>query len=124
MPDPSIVTGQIVSGAVKAYAVSGDARLATLPDVPTATEAGVNYRMSIWAGLFAPRGCGKEIVDRLSDALGRTLDDPDVQRRLAELGATIPPKGERSPAKFDSFVRAEIARWSPILTAASGGRTN
>ena len=118
------VTGQIVSGAVKAYAVSGDARLATLPDVPTATEAGVNYRMSVWAGLFAPKGTPKEIVDRLSEALGRTLDDADVQRRLAELGATIPPKAERSPAKFDNFVRAEIARWSPILTTASGGRTN
>ena len=57
------VTGQITSGAVKAYAMSGDARLATLPDVPTANEAGVNYRMSIWAGIFAPKGLPTEVVE-------------------------------------------------------------
>ena len=113
------VTGQINSGAVKAYAVSSPQRLATLPDVPTATELGVNYRMSVWAGIFAPKGVSKEIVDRLADTLDRSLDDPDVQKRLTELGGSIPPKEERGPAKFESFVKAEIARWSPILKAAA-----
>lgn len=117
------VTGQITSGVIKAYAVSSDQRLATLPDVPTATELGLDYRMSIWAGIFAPKGLAKEIADRLSDALDKSLDDASVQKRLAELGGTIPPKEQRTPAKFDSFVRAEIARWSPILKAA-GTTTN
>ena len=59
------VTGQITSGAVKALRGVGDARLATLPDVPTAQEAGVNYHMNIWAGIFAPKGLPPEIVKRL-----------------------------------------------------------
>jgi len=114
------VTGQITSGAIKAYAVSSDHRLATLPDVPTAKELGIDYQMSIWAGIFAPKGLPKEIIDRLSDALDKSLDDPGVQKRLSELGGTIPPKEQRTPAKFDSFVKAEIVRWSPILKAAGG----
>jgi tripartite-type tricarboxylate transporter receptor subunit TctC len=115
------VTSQIVSGVVKAYAVSSEQRLATLPDVPTAKEGGVNYQMSVWAGIFAPKGVSKEIVDRLATALDQSLDDPTVQKRLAELGGTVPPKDQRTPAKFDSFVKAEIARWSPILKAAGAG---
>jgi tripartite-type tricarboxylate transporter receptor subunit TctC len=114
------VTSQVTSGTIKAYAVSSDHRLATLPDVPTAKELGINYQMSIWAGIFAPKGLPKEILDRLSDALDKSLDDPGVQKRLSELGGTIPPNEQRTPAKFDSFVKAEIVRWSPILKAAGG----
>jgi len=113
------VTGQIASGAVKAFAVSSAQRLATLPDVPTAKELGVDYQMSIWAGIFAPKGVSKEVVDKLADALDKTLDDPSVQKRLSDLGGSIPAKDERNPAKFDAFVKAEIARWSPILKAAA-----
>jgi tripartite-type tricarboxylate transporter receptor subunit TctC len=118
------VTGQILSGAVKAYAISGDKRLATLPDVPTARELGVDYRMNIWAAMFAPKGTDKEIMIRLADALDRTLDDPTVQKRIADIGGAIPAKDERSPVKFDKFVRSEIARWAPILKAASDEKTN
>jgi tripartite-type tricarboxylate transporter receptor subunit TctC len=114
------VTGQIASGAIKAYAVSSPQRLATLPNVPTAKELGVDYQMSIWAGIFAPKGVSKEVVERLADALDKSLDDPGVQKRLADLGGSIPAKDERSPAKFDAYVKAEIARWSPILKAAGG----
>ena len=114
------VTGQITSGAIKAYAVSSPKRLATLPDVPTAKEMGIDYEMSVWAGIFAPKGVSQEIVDRLADALDKTLDDPGVQKRLTDLGGAIPGKEERNPAKFDAFVKAEIARWSPILKAAGG----
>ena len=114
------VSGQITSGAIKAYAVSSSQRLATLPDVPTAKELGVDYQMSIWAGIFAPKGVSKEIVDKLAGALDQALDDPWVQKRLADLGGAVPAKDERNPAKFDAFVKAEIARWSPILKAAGG----
>ena len=117
------VTGQIVSGAVKAYAVSGEARLATLPEVPTAKEAGVNYRMSVWAGMFAPRGVPPGVMKKLNDALDASLDDAGVQKRLSDLGGTIPAKDERAPAKFEAYVKGEIDRWSPILKAA-GATTN
>ena len=113
------VSSQIASGAIKAYAVSSPQRLATLPDVPTAKELGVDYDMNIWAGIFAPKGTPAEIIDKLADALDKSLDDPSVQKRLADLGGGVPVKGERTPAKFDAFVKAEIARWSPILKAAA-----
>jgi tripartite-type tricarboxylate transporter receptor subunit TctC len=113
------VAKQAASGVVKAYAVSADARLASLPNVPTAKEAGMNYNMSIWAGIFAPKGTPKPVVDRLAAALDKALDDPAVKKRLDELGGSVPRKDERTPAKFDSFVKAEIAKWLPILKAAS-----
>src|SRR5437588_12806791 len=84
------VTGQIASGAVKAYAMSGDRRLSTLPDVPTATEAGVNYRMSVWAAMFAPKGTPPEIVQKLSAALDESLDDTSPQLRVRDTGGRVP----------------------------------
>src|SRR5262245_61938137 len=115
------VTGAIAGGQVKALAVSANERLPTLPAVSTAKEAGVDYQMSIWAGIFAPRGTPKAIVDRLAGALSKVLGDPAVQKRMADLGGSIPSRDERTPTKFDSFVKAEIAWWSPILMAANVG---
>ena len=112
------VAEQVLAGSVKAYAVSATERLANLPDVPTASEAGVNYQMSIWSGLFAPKGVPPEVIARLADALDRALDEPAVRERLAQLGGTVPAKAERTPAAFDRFVRSEIARWAPILAAS------
>jgi tripartite-type tricarboxylate transporter receptor subunit TctC len=113
------VAPQITSGTIKAYGVSSSQRLVALPDVPTAKEAGVNYLMSIWAGIFAPKGTPKPIIDRLAAALNQALDDPGVQTRLTGLGGSLPSKDERAPAKFSGFVKDEIARWSPILKAAN-----
>jgi tripartite-type tricarboxylate transporter receptor subunit TctC len=113
------VAPQVSAGSIKAYAMSGAERLAALPDVPTAREAGVNYQMSIWAGIFAPKGTSEDIVGRLATALDKALDDAGVKKRIADLGGSLPTKQERNPAKFDAFVKAEIARWSPILKATS-----
>ena len=112
------VTGQINAGAVKAYAVSGDTRLATLPNVPTAKEAGIDYQMDVWCGIFAPKGTPAAVIKKLSEALDKSLDDASVKRRIAELGGTVPSKAERDPAKFEDYVKSEIDRWSPILKAA------
>jgi tripartite-type tricarboxylate transporter receptor subunit TctC len=113
------VAEQIAAGTVKAYVVSANQRLAVLPDIPSAKEGGINYQMSIWAGIFAPKGTPKEIITKLAGALDKALDDPSVRKRLAELGGSIPAKQERTPASFARLVKAEIARWSPILKAAS-----
>jgi tripartite-type tricarboxylate transporter receptor subunit TctC len=113
------VAGQVKSGVVKAYVVSADKRLAALPDVPTAKELGVNYLMSIWAGIFAPKGTPAPIVAKLAEALDKALDDASVQRRIDDLGGSIPGKAERTPAAFDTYVKAEIARWAPVLKAAA-----
>ena len=111
------VAEAVLAGSVKAYAVSAGERLATLPDVPTAKEAGIDYDMSVWAGLFAPTGVPPEIVARLADALDKALDEPAVKETLAKLGGSIPAKAERNPAAFDRFVRSEVARWAPVLAA-------
>jgi tripartite-type tricarboxylate transporter receptor subunit TctC len=111
------VAEAVLGGSVKAYAVSAGERLATLPDVPTAKEAGIDYDMSVWAGLFAPAGVPPEIVVRLADALDKALDEPAVKETLAKLGASIPAKAERNPAAFDRFVQSEVARWAPVLAA-------
>jgi putative tricarboxylic transport membrane protein len=115
------VAPQIAAGTIKAYAISSNERLPTLPDVPTAKEAGLDYEMNIWAGIFAPKGTPKPIIDKLAAALDTALDDPGVKEKVAELGGSIPPKNERTPANFSRFVNAEITRWSPVLHAASGG---
>src|SRR5262249_61884552 len=94
-------------------------RRAALPDIPYEKEAGIDYQMSIWAGIFAPKGAPKETIAKLAAALDKALDDSSVRRRLSELGGSIPAKQERTPVSFARLVKAEIARWSPILKAAS-----
>jgi putative tricarboxylic transport membrane protein len=115
------VAAQIAAGTIKAYAISASDRLPTLPDVPTAKEGGLDYQMSIWAGIFAPKGTPKPVLAKLADALDKSLDDPGAKAKIIELGGSIPPKSDRTPAKFSRFVQEEIARWSPILIAASTG---
>jgi tripartite-type tricarboxylate transporter receptor subunit TctC len=112
------VSKQVLAGTVKAFGISATERLAALPAVPTAKEAGVNYQMSIWAGMFAPRGTPKPIVDKLNAALDKALDDPSVRKRIGDLGGSVPSKAERNASAFDSFVKAEVARWAPVLKAA------
>jgi len=112
------VIQQVTGGAIKAYAVSAKERLASLPDVPTAKEAGIDYDMSIWAGIFAPKGAPAPVIDKLADALDKALDDASVRDRLNKLGGSIPAKAERRPAAFDAYVKAEVMRWAPILKAA------
>ena len=85
-------------------------------------EAGLDYQMSIWAGIFAPKGTPKPVVDKLAAVLAKTLDEPAVQQRLTQLGGAIPSPAERTPEKFESFVKAQIAHWSPILKAAAPTR--
>ena len=113
------VAEQIRAGAVKAFVVSANQRLAALPDIPSAKESGINYQMSIWAGIFAPKSTPKEIVARLATALDKALDDPMVKKRISDLGGSIPAKQERTPASFSRLVKAEIARWTPILKDTS-----
>jgi tripartite-type tricarboxylate transporter receptor subunit TctC len=116
------VAESVLAGLVKAYVVSAPERLAMLPNVPTAKEAGVDYEMSVWSGLFAPKGVAAEVTAKLADALDKALDEPVVGETLAKLGGSIPAKAERNPVSFDRFVRSEMARWAPILAATRAER--
>ena len=116
------VTQQVSGGAIKAYAVSAAERLAALPNVPTAKESGVDYQMSIWAGIFAPKGTPAAVIDKLGGALDKALDDKSVIERLNKLGGSVPGKAERKPAAFEAYVKSEVARWAPILTASKAAK--
>ncbi len=111
---------QVQSGVVKGYAISTAKRSPALPNVPTAKEAGLpEFQASAWNALFAPKGTPRSVLDKLTDALDRTLDDGGVRKRLLELGCDIPDKAERGPQPLAALVKSEIARWTPILEAAS-----
>jgi tripartite-type tricarboxylate transporter receptor subunit TctC len=114
------VAEQVLGGSIKAFAVSANERLAVLPNVPTAKEAGLNYNMSIWAGIFAPKGTPTQVVDKLAAALDKALDDPGVRERLNKLGGSVPGKAERTPAAFDAYVKSEVVRWAPVLKEQPG----
>jgi hypothetical protein len=67
----------------------------------------------------SPKGTPKELINKLAGALDKALDDSSVRKRLADLGGSIPAKQERTPTSFARLVKTEVARWSPILKAAS-----
>jgi tripartite-type tricarboxylate transporter receptor subunit TctC len=116
------VAAAVKSGTIKAYAVSADQPVASLPGVPPAKDAGApQYQMSIWSAVFAPKGTPEPIRAKLVKALDETLDDPTVHGRLVELGGRVPGKDERGPASLAKLLKAEIVRWSPILKAAAAG---
>ena len=105
--------------SIKAYVVSGDTRSSALPDVLSAKQAGIpEFQLSIWSAVFAPKGTPKDILAKLSGALGKALDDPAVAKRLAELGGAVPAPAERGPAHLETVLKADIARWEPVLKAA------
>jgi tripartite-type tricarboxylate transporter receptor subunit TctC len=107
-------------GDVKVYAFGAHERNPTLPDVPTTLEAGLpNLDAAPWWALFAPKGTPKPVLDRLSNAVDRALDDPNTRKRLLELGAEIPDKSQRGQQALAALVKNDIARWRPIMKAAN-----
>jgi tripartite-type tricarboxylate transporter receptor subunit TctC len=112
-------TQQIKGGKVKAYAVTTKQRLKTLPDVPTAEEAGLKgFEVTVWHGLWAPAGTPKPVIDKLVAALQAALKDPNIVARFAELGTEPVPQSEATPAALDKQLRSEIAKWAPIIKKA------
>jgi tripartite-type tricarboxylate transporter receptor subunit TctC len=113
------VVQQVQAGQIKAYAIGTATRNDALPDVPTAKEAGLpEFEAQAWNALFAPKNTPKAIVDKLSDALDKALDDANTRKRLLELGSVLPDKPQRGQASLLKLVQSEIARWTPIIKAA------
>ena len=116
------VVQQIQGGQIKGYAVATPERSPALPNVPT-TEAGLaEFQAQAWNGLFAPKDTPQPILDKLTDALDKALDDENTRRRLLELGSVLPGKAERTQKALAALVKSEIDRWTPIIKAA--GPTN
>ncbi len=110
---------QVQAGKVRAYGITAKARSAAAPDIPTAAEGGFPMEVSIWHGLWAPKGTPADIVARLNKAAIASLQDPAIRKRLEELGQDIPTPAEMAPPAFASFQKEEYARWKKILEAAN-----
>jgi tripartite-type tricarboxylate transporter receptor subunit TctC len=118
------VSPHVRAGALKGYAVVADERNAALPDVPTAKEAGLpEFKDLPWIALFAPKATPQPILDTLSEALDRALDDQEVRRRFFDLGGVVPDKSKRGQQVLATLVKDEIARWGPIIKAADVKRS-
>lgn len=106
----------IVSGKIRALAVTSAKRTAQLPTVPTMIESGVrDYVVTAWYGMCAPAGTPLPILEKLHTDLTRTLQAPDVQQRLNDLVIEVAPT---SRDEFTAFIRSEIARWAQVVKDA------
>jgi tripartite-type tricarboxylate transporter receptor subunit TctC len=87
--------------------------------VPTAAEAGLKgFELSIWHGMYAPRGTPKPVVDKLVQALQAALQDPNVQKRFADLGSVVVTQERATPQGLRTHLQAEIDKWGPIIKKA------
>jgi tripartite-type tricarboxylate transporter receptor subunit TctC len=107
-------------GGVRTYAVTSPKRLASAPDIPTTDEAGLpGFHVSIWQGVWAPKGTPKDVIAKLNAAIAGALADPTVQKRLADIGQELPTKEQTTPEGFGAFHKAEMEKWTPIIKAAN-----
>ena len=111
-------TNQILAGEIKAYAVSTGERIDALPDVPTATEGGLDLQVGIWHGLYAPAGTDPAIIDRLREALAVALEDETVIARFAELGTAPVPAEDVTPEALAEQLSSQIDLWAGVIAEA------
>ncbi|WP_315838314.1 tripartite tricarboxylate transporter substrate binding protein [Bradyrhizobium prioriisuperbiae] len=107
---------QMLGGTIRGIAVAGAKRSPLFPDLPTMAEAGVNgFEASSWFGLVAPSATPPDVMAALIAAVSKVLQDPDVVKKLAEVGAE---PGALSGAAFATFLRAEADKWGKVVTTA------
>jgi tripartite-type tricarboxylate transporter receptor subunit TctC len=110
------VAALIRSGHVKGVALMSSRRSPVLPDLPTTAEQGFpQLSVEVWNGLLFPKGVPADQVAAASVALRAALDDPELVKRFEELGASVPSGSSNTPEAFGALIRAENARWMPIL---------
>ncbi len=112
-------TSQIKAEKIKVYGVTTRKRIASLPNVPTMDEAGLKgFEVSVWHGLYAPKGTPKPVIDKLTNALHAALKDDNVKLRFAELGTEPVAENRATPAALRAHLKAEIDKWTPIIKKA------
>ena len=110
---------QVRAGKIKAYAVTAKTRLSAAPEIPTVDEAGLpGLYVSVWFGIWAPKGTPHDIVAKLNAAMVSSLADATVRQRLADLGQEITPREQQSPEALAAFHKAETEKWWPLVKAA------
>ena len=113
LPSP---LGQIKGGKLRALAVTGRERSPVVPDVPTLKESGVNIEAIIWLGLGGPPKLPPEIVAKLFDGMKQVARDPEVQKRITDMGAEATVS--QSPEEFRQFITGERERWGRVIRDA------
>ena len=106
-------------GKMRAYAVTSKTRSPAAPDIPTVDEAGLpGFYMSVWHGIWAPKGTPAPVLTKLNAAIKEALADPSVRKRLADLGQDLPALEQQTPEGLGAHHKAEIEKWWPIIKAA------
>lgn len=108
--------GHIDAGQVRALATTGDKRSTVLPNVPTASEAGVpDYEATIWLGIMAPAGTPKDVIERLNEEIARAIAKPAIREAWASQGA-VPMT--MTPAQFETYLKGDIDKWAKVIRQA------
>lgn len=114
---PPAIEGQVRDGKLRLLATSGEKRSPFLPDVPTASEAGVpGYNVTSWNGIFAPNGTPQQVVDTLNKAIREALAEPDVKEKFGKLG--VRAEGS-TPDELKQRMQADIAKWAAVIKQAN-----
>ena len=108
---------QAQSGAIRAIGAGMATRMRAMPELPTLQEQGLKgFECYTWNAILAPADTPQPIVERLSEAINKALDDPAVFKRLQEAG--IDPTPGSTPKQAAAFIKAELAKWAPIIKAS------
>jgi tripartite-type tricarboxylate transporter receptor subunit TctC len=106
----------IRDGKIKAFAVTSDRRLEAAPEIPTVDEAGLGgLHVSVWYGLWAPKGTSDAVIAKLNAAVADVLADSKLRERFSAQGQTVPERERQTPAALALLQKAEIAKWWPII---------
>lgn len=112
-------TPHILNDSENAIVVTIPQRAPSIPNVPSSTEAGLPALQTVaWTALFVPKGTPATIVTRINSAVQKAVTDPAIAKRLAEIGADIPPPEQRSPQALGQLVNAEVDKWVPLIKDA------
>jgi tripartite-type tricarboxylate transporter receptor subunit TctC len=111
---------QVRAGTIRAYAVTDAKRVEQAADIPTTDQAGLpGFHMTLWSGLWAPKGTPKEVIAKLNRAAVDALNDPSVRTKLENLGLQMTPADQLSPQALGALQKAEIEKWWPMIRAAN-----
>jgi tripartite-type tricarboxylate transporter receptor subunit TctC len=109
----------INAGKVKLFGVTTKSRIGALPNTPSLHEQGLkDFEVVVWHGVYAPKGTPKPVIDTLTAALQTALKDPEVMKRMKDLGAEITPVSKQTPDGLRTHLGAEIEKWGKVIRAA------